>query len=149
MHSLIVAALLTLSKNHLLKDENGTDLSRYVTKSFRSEVQRNGCLTRTCTKKLRANARGKSSRKACSKTPPRSARTKGRKSNGHSGWFFGLFMPHSLSLSLVPHRASRSPRISSLFFLAGYIYGQVCPEVFNSRKFDQFFKNSPYGASSR
>ncbi len=129
MHSLIVAALLTISKNHLLKDEDEDRTEqnrseRYVTKSFRTGVQRNGSLTRTHTKKLRANETGKSSREACAKTPPRSARTKGTKSNGYGGWFFGLFIPHSLSLSFS--RSSPGIPVTShfqpvFFGLARYI----------------------------
>jgi hypothetical protein len=126
MHSLIVAALLTLSKNHLLKDEDEDRTEqnrseRYVTKSFRTGVQRNGSLTRTQTKKLRANETGKSSRKACAKTPPRSVRTKGTKSNGYGGWFFGLFIPHSLSLSFLTGHPGHLAFPACFFWLARYM----------------------------
>ncbi len=123
-------------------EQDRTDLSRYVTKSFRTGVQRNSYLTTTCTEKVRANGRGKSSRKACAKTPSRSARTRGRKNNGYVGWLFGLFIPHSLSLSFLTGHPGHLTFPACFFRLARYM-AKVCSEVFNSQKFDEFFKNSP------
>ncbi len=44
-----------------------------------------------------------------------------------AGSLVSLFPTLSLSLCVVPHRASRSPRISSLFFL-GWL--EIWPSVF-------------------
>ncbi len=122
MHSLIVAALLTLSKHHLFKEENRTVLSRYATKSFRTRVQRNSALTRTCAVKLRANERGKSSRKACAKTPPRSARRKEEQWLWRLVlWSLYLSLSLSLSLSFLTGHPGHLAFPACFFWLARYM----------------------------
>jgi hypothetical protein len=121
MHSLIVAALITLSTNHLLKDENRTGQNR-------SEPIRHQKLQNWSPKKQLLDynlyRKGKSKWKGeiFEESVCKDAFTKCKNERKEEQWLcrlalWSLYPP--LSLSLVPHRASRSPHISSLFFSAG------------------------------